>query len=114
MKAIYKRELRSYFTSMIGCAFIAFITIIGGVYFMVYNLYSGYPYFAYSLSGVIFVLLIAVPVLSMKCFAEERKNKTDQLLRQISGNDYDFRNSMPDFLSVSPYYQTAGQRLSAG
>ena len=79
MKAIYKRELRSYFTSMIGCAFIAFITIIGGVYFMVYNLYSGYPYFAYSLSGVIFVLLIAVPV-----------------------------------LSVSPYYQTAGQRLSAG
>lgn len=80
MKAIYKRELRSYFTSMIGCAFIAFITIIGGVYFMVYNLYSGYPYFAYSLSGVIFVLLIAVPVLSMKCFAEERKNKTDQLL----------------------------------
>ena len=80
MKAIYKRELRSYFTSMIGCAFIAFITVIGGIYFMVYNLYSGYPYFSYSLSGVIFVMLIAVPVLSMKCFAEERKNKTDQLL----------------------------------
>lgn len=80
MKAIYKRELRSYFTSMIGCAFAAFLTVIGGVYFMVYNLMSGYPYFSYSLSGVIFAVLITVPVLSMKCFAEERKNKTDQLL----------------------------------
>lgn len=80
MKAIYKRELRSYFTSMIGCAFAAVLTVIGGVYFMVYNLTSGYPYFSYSLSGVIFAVLITVPVLSMKCFAEERKNKTDQLL----------------------------------
>lgn len=80
MKAIYKRELRSYFTSMIGCAFAAVLTVIGGVYFMVYNLTSGYPYFSYSLSGVIFAVLIMVPVLSMKCFAEERKNKTDQLL----------------------------------
>ncbi|GAA5550588.1 hypothetical protein Acac01_01970 [Anaerostipes caccae] len=40
MKAIYKRELRSYFTSMTGCAFAAFLTVIGGVYFMVYNLTS--------------------------------------------------------------------------
>lgn len=65
---------------MIGCAFVAFLTIIGGVYFMVYNLTSGYPYFSYSLSGVIFAILITIPVLSMKCFADERKNKTDQLL----------------------------------
>ena len=80
MLAIYKREVRSYFNSMIGCVFAAFLTIIGGVYFMVYNLYSGYPFFAYSLAGVIFMLLISVPVLSMKSFAEDRKNKTDQLL----------------------------------
>ena len=79
MKAIYKRELRSYFTSMTGCVFAAFVTIIGGVYFMVYNLNSGYPFFSYSLSGVIFALLICVPMLSMKCFAEERKHKTEQL-----------------------------------
>lgn len=79
MLAIYKREVRSYFNSMIGCVFAAFLTIIGGVYFMVYNLYSGYPFFAYSLAGVIFMLLISVPVLSMKSFAEDRKNKTDQI-----------------------------------
>ena len=34
MLAIYKREVRSYFNSMIGCVFAAFLTIIGGVYFM--------------------------------------------------------------------------------
>ena len=80
MLAIYKREVRSYFNSMIGCVFAAFLTIIGGVYFMVYNLYNGYPFFAYSLAGVIFMLLISVPVLYIKSFAEDRKNKTDQLL----------------------------------
>ena len=80
MLAIYKREVRSYFNSMIGCVFAAFLTIIGGVYFMVYSLYNGYPFFAYSLAGVIFMLLISVPVLSMKSFAEDRKNKTDLLL----------------------------------
>lgn len=80
MTAIYKRELRSYFTSMIGCIFSAFLIIIGGIYFMVYNLNDGYPFFSYSLSGVIFMLLFSVPILSMKSFSEERKNKTDQLL----------------------------------
>ena len=94
MLAIYKREVRSYFNSMIGCVFAAFLTIIGGVYFMVYNLYSGYPFFAYSLAGVIFMLLISVPVLSMKSFAEDRKNKTDQLLltSPVSHLTEQFRN----------------------
>lgn len=80
MTAIYKREVRSYFHSMIGYVFIAFMIAFTGVYFMVYNLSYGYPYFSYVLSGVEFILLITIPVLTMKSFAEERKNKTDQLL----------------------------------
>lgn len=80
MKAIYKRELNSYFHSMLGYVFVAFLTAITGIYFMAYNLNMGYPYFAYTLSGMLFILMIAVPVLTMRCFAEERKNKTDQLL----------------------------------
>ena len=47
---------------------------------MAYNLNYGYPYFSYVLTGILFVLLIAVPVLTMRSFAEDRKNKTDQLL----------------------------------
>lgn len=80
MKAIYKRELKSYFHSMIGCIFIAFLLAFTGIYFVAYNLNYGYPYFSYVLSGIIFIYLIAVPILTMKSFAEDRKNKTDQML----------------------------------
>ena len=38
MKAIYKKELLAYFTSMIGCVFIALVTALFGIYFMVYNM----------------------------------------------------------------------------
>ena len=80
MRAIYKRELDSYFHSMIGYVFIAFFLAFTGVYFMAYNLNYGYPIFSYVLSSLVFILLIAIPVLTMKSFSEDRKNKTDQLL----------------------------------
>jgi ABC-2 type transport system permease protein len=80
MKAIYKREIKSYFHSMIGYVFIAFLIAFTGVYFMVYNLNYGYPYFSYVLSSVTFLILIAIPVLTMRSFAEDRKSKTDQML----------------------------------
>lgn len=80
MKAIYKRELGSYFQSMTGYLFIAVLTAIAGIYFMAYNLNAGYPYFSYSLSGTMFVLIICIPILTMKSFAEERKSRSDQLL----------------------------------
>lgn len=80
MTAIYKRELRSYFHSMIGYVFIAFLVAFTGIYFMAYNLNYGYPYFSYVLSSITFILLIAIPILTMRSFAEDRKNKTDQML----------------------------------
>lgn len=80
MKAVYKKEMRSYFTSMIGCVFIAFIVALFGIYFMVYNLKYGYTSYSYVLGGISFVFLIAVPLLTMRSFAEERRSKTDQLL----------------------------------
>lgn len=80
MKAIYKRELQSYLQNMIGVVFIAFLCGFVGVYFMALNLSYGYPYFSYTLTSVIFILMIAIPLLTMRSFAEDRKNKTDQLL----------------------------------
>ena len=41
MLAIYKRELRAYFQSMVGCVFVAFLIVFTGIYFMAYNLVSG-------------------------------------------------------------------------
>ena len=46
MLAIYKREFKSYFYSMTGSIFIAFLTFMTGIYFMAYNLNNGYPYFS--------------------------------------------------------------------
>lgn len=65
---------------MIGYAFIAFLMLFMGIYFTAYNLNQGAPYFSYVLSSIMFIFLVAVPVLTMKSFAEERKSKTDQLL----------------------------------
>ena len=70
MRAIYKRELRSYFHSMIGYVFIAFLVAYTGIYFLAYNLNYGYPYFSYVLSGILFVYLVAIPILTMRCFAD--------------------------------------------
>lgn len=80
MLAIYKRELKSYFHSMTGCVFIAFLVMFTGIYFMAYNLNAGYPYFSYTLSGSLIVFLVVIPLLTMRSFSEERKTKTDQLL----------------------------------
>ena len=80
MLAIYKRDLKSYFHSMTGCVFIAFLVMFTGIYFMAYNLNAGYPYFSYTLSGSLIVFLVGIPLLTMRSFSEERKTKTDQLL----------------------------------
>lgn len=81
MLAIYKKELRSYFTSMIGWIFIAFFLVLAGLYFMVYNLMNGYTDFSLVFQGMqMFFILLLVPVLTMRIIAEENRQKTDQLL----------------------------------
>ena len=80
MTAVYKRELRSYLTSMIGYLFMFFILLLTGIYFSAYQLTSAYPKFEYTLSALTIVFLISVPILTMRVLAEERKQKTDQLL----------------------------------
>ena len=80
MTAIYKRELKSYLTSMVGYLFIFFILVLTGIYFSAYQLSATYPKFEYTLSAITFAFLIGVPILTMRVLAEERKQKTDQLL----------------------------------
>lgn len=80
MLAIYKRELKSYFQSMVGPVFVAFLIAFTGIYFMAYNMTAGYPYFSYTLSGSLIVFIVGIPLITMRSFSEERKNKTDQML----------------------------------
>ena len=65
---------------MTGPVFMAAIFVFMGIYFVAYNMVQGYPYFTAAMSGMSFIMLLAVPILTMRSFAEERKTKTDQLL----------------------------------
>ena len=51
MLAIYKRELKSYLTSMVGYLFMFFVLLIAGIYFSAYQLSAAYPKFEYTLNA---------------------------------------------------------------
>lgn len=80
MLAIYKKELRQYFNSMIGFVFLAFFLVIIGIYTWAYNLSSGLGNFEVTLGGISFMYVLLVPILTMRIVAEENRQKTDQLL----------------------------------
>lgn len=80
MLAIFKREVRGYFTGMVGYVVAAVTLAFMGLYFTSQNLIYGSPDFAMVLYSCTVVMLFAVPALTMRSFAEERRSKTDQLL----------------------------------
>lgn len=80
MGAVYKKELFSYYHGLLGWLFAAFVLFFAGIYTMAINLSAQYASFEYVLANMSFLFLIAVPVLTMRCIAEERRQKTDQLL----------------------------------
>lgn len=80
MKAIYKREIKMYFNSMIGYVFIAFFVLITAIYFSIQNIMVLSPDFQNILSNVIMMFLILGPMLTMRLLSEEKNKKTDQLL----------------------------------
>lgn len=80
MLTICKKEIRGYFTSMIGFVYIAFMLVVAGIYFTAYHLRVGYPIFGYSLSSTCFIFMIVTPIITMRSLAEEQKQRTDQLL----------------------------------
>jgi ABC-2 type transport system permease protein len=80
MKAIYKREIKMYFNSMIGYVFIAFFVLITAIYFSIQNILQMSPDFQNVFSSVIMMFLILGPMLTMRLLSEEKKQKTDQLL----------------------------------
>lgn len=80
MWAIWKREFRSLFHSVIGWIFVAVMLLFLGIYFSAYNMMFGYSSLTNTMAGSVLVCLIAIPILSMRIFSEERKQKTDQLI----------------------------------
>ena len=83
MKAVFRHELSSYFTGMTGYVFGAFLLLFAGIYTMAVNLNAGLSNFEYVLSNLSFIFLIIVPILTMRVIAEERRQRTDQLLYSL-------------------------------
>ena len=88
MRAIYKRELKSYFGGMIAYIVIALILAFVGFVSAIYNFYGGYAFFEYVfMEGyVVMAMIIAISLLTMRSFADERKERTDQLLYSLPLN----------------------------
>lgn len=80
MGAILKKELRTYFNTMTGYVFLGFFLLITGFYFSISCVFSGSSSFIDVLSSTLIPLLVLIPVLTMRLFSEEARQKTDQLL----------------------------------
>ena len=83
MTAIFKKEFRSYFRSVTGFVFVAFFLLVFGLYTSVICFSQASSHFEYIYYNSGFVFLIAVPILTMRSIAEERRQKTDQLLYSL-------------------------------
>ena len=83
MIAVFKHELRLFFHSLMAYVFGAFLLVFIGIGSMLYNLEAAVSNFEYvlSFSGLIFVVI--VPILTMRMLAEEKKQKTDQLIYSL-------------------------------
>lgn len=83
MIAVLKHELRSYFRSLTAYVFGAFLLVFVGIGSVLYNLQAAVSNFEFVLSFGCMVFVVIVPILTMRVIAEERRQKTDQLLYSL-------------------------------
>ena len=83
MTAVLKHELSGYFHSLTAYIFSAFLLAFVGIGAMLYNIQSAVANFEYVLSFVCLGFVIVIPILTMRVIAEEKKQKTDQLLYSL-------------------------------
>lgn len=83
MIAVLKHELKSYFHSLTAYVFGAFLLVITGIGAMMYNIQAAVSNFEYVLSFGSIIFVVIIPILTMRSIAEERKQKTDQLLYSL-------------------------------
>lgn len=80
MQGIIKKEWNQYFKSMTGYIFFAIFLMITGVYFVMGNLMSQNGDIKTFFSSIFSVIMFLIPILTMRSFSEEKKQKTDELL----------------------------------
>ena len=83
MTAVWKHELKSYFHSLTAYVFGAFLLAFIGFGSMLYNIQAAVSSFELVLSFSTLIFVVIVPILTMRVIAEERRQKTDQLLYSL-------------------------------
>ena len=83
MRAVFQHELRGFFHSLTAYVFGAFLLAFVGIGAMIYQLQMSVSNFEYVLSYSSIIFVVIVPILTMRVIAEERKQKTDQLLYSL-------------------------------
>lgn len=83
MIAVYRKELRSYFTSLTGYMLIAIYLLFAGIFVTVYNFFGGTPSIEVSYADSMIVLLLVIPLLTMRSIAGECHQKTAPLLSSL-------------------------------
>ena len=83
MSAIYRKEIRVFFSGLFGWVIAAVLLFFLGLFTTLFNLLSGFSGLSYALSSMQWVLLVIVPFLTMRAIAEERHSRTDQLLYSL-------------------------------
>ena len=80
MSAIYKRELSGYFNSAIAYVVLAVYFFFSGFFFYFYCFVGDSTSLSYVFANMFYIVMFVIPVLTMKTFSEEKKQKTDQAL----------------------------------
>jgi ABC-2 type transport system permease protein len=80
MFAIFKRELRAYFLTPIGYIYMGLFLLLTGIFYFFNNLLPARSRFTGFLGSILLIYLFAVPLLTMRLFSEEKRQKTDQML----------------------------------
>lgn len=80
MIAIFAKELKTYFKSIFGWIFFAVFTFFSSVFFIISSVLNGSPYISDSLMNLVSIFILVLPLITMRIIAEERRQKTDQLL----------------------------------
>ena len=79
MTAILKREFASYFTSPLGYVYLAVFYGFSGLFLWITCLSSGSADMQYVFLWMFFIMMILIPILTMRTMADDKRQKTDQL-----------------------------------
>lgn len=83
MFAVFKREIKSQFISMTGFLFAALLLLFVGIFATQFHLLGGYASFEHTLQSTCTILLLGVPLLTMRSLPEDKRAKTDRLLYSL-------------------------------